>query len=96
VLRAATILGADAIGHGKDLGSIDGGKLADLVILDANPLENIANTNTVRYVMKNGRLYDGNTLAEVWPRQRGPGRPWWVAGDPARATPGSDDREPND
>jgi hypothetical protein len=38
--------------------------------------------------MKNGRLYDGNTLAEVWPRQRGPGRPWWVAGDPARTTPG--------
>ena len=89
VLRAATILGADAIGHGKDLGSIEGGKLADLVVLDANPLENIANTNTVRYVMRNGRLYDGNTLAEVWPRQRDLGRPWWVAGDPARVTPGS-------
>jgi Tol biopolymer transport system component len=88
VLRAATIHGAEAIGHGKDLGSIEGGKLADLVVLDANPLDNIANTNTVRYVMKNGRLYDGNTLAEVWPRQRDLGRPWWVAGEPARATPG--------
>ncbi|MFN2565498.1 MAG: amidohydrolase family protein [Gemmatimonadaceae bacterium] len=94
VLRAATILGADAIGHGKDLGSIEGGKLADPAILDANPLENIQNTNTVRYVMKNGRLYDGNTLAEVWPRQRDLGKPWWVAGDPARATPGSMEREP--
>jgi Tol biopolymer transport system component len=92
VLRAATILGADALGHAKDLGSIEGGKLADLVVLDANPLENIANTNTVRYVMKNGRLYDGNTLAEVWPRQRDLGRPWWVAGEPARTTPGTTDR----
>ena len=68
-LRVATILGAEAIGFGKDLGSIETGKLADMVILDANPLENIRNTNTIRYVMKNGRLYEGDTLNEIWPRQ---------------------------
>ncbi len=69
-LRVATLMGAEAIGLGGDLGSIEGGKLADLVVLEANPLDDIRNSNTVRYVMKNGRLYDGNTLDEIWPRQR--------------------------
>jgi Tol biopolymer transport system component len=95
VLRAATIHGADAIGHGKDLGSLEAGKLADIVVLDANPLENIRNTNTVRYVMKNGRLYDATTLGEVWPRQRQMAKQWWMSDDAVGApSGGSHDPEP--
>ncbi len=72
-LRVATLVGAQAIGLDGDLGSIEPGKLADLLVLDGNPLEAVRNTNTLRHVMKNGRLYDAETLAEQWPaRKAGP------------------------
>jgi len=76
-LKAATILGAESIGLDGDLGSIEIGKLADLVILEKNPLENIRHTNSIIQVMKNGRLYDGNTLDEVYPRQKKADKFWW-------------------
>ncbi len=76
-LRVATVLGARAIGRDDDVGTIDAGMLADLVILNENPLENIRNTNTIDMVMKNGRLYDGDTLDEVYPRERQAGPFYW-------------------
>lgn len=73
-LKAATINGANYIGAGQDIGSLEVGKLADLIVLDKNPLEYIENTKTIEHVMINGRLYDTNTLNEVGnnPKPRAP------------------------
>ena len=70
VLRAATINGAIGLGLEKELGSLEPGKLADLQVLDRNPLDDYRNTTAIRYVMINGRLYEANTLDEVWPAQK--------------------------
>jgi Tol biopolymer transport system component len=93
VLRVGTIFGAESIGLGKELGSLEKGKLADLIVLDRNPLDDVRNTVSVRYVMKNGELRDAETLDEMWPGQKKlPRQYWWDLeplprkGAPARAT----------
>ena len=81
-LRTATIFGAEAIGLDRDLGTIEAGKLADLVILTANPLDDLRNTNAIEQVMLNGRLYDADTLDEIHPRQRPLAPLWWWDDEP--------------
>ncbi len=87
-LEVASQHGAHFLGMEKDLGSIAVGKLADLMVLNSNPLENIRNTTDIEYVMKAGTLYDGDTLDEVWPEQKPYGNYYWVDADAFR----SDDR----
>ncbi|MDQ3349863.1 MAG: amidohydrolase family protein, partial [Acidobacteriota bacterium] len=64
-LRAATINGAQYLGLDAELGSLEKGKLADLIVLDRNPLENIRHSESVGLVMINGRLYDAKTLNQI-------------------------------
>jgi imidazolonepropionase-like amidohydrolase len=67
-LRAGTINVAKGMGMAADFGSLEVGKVADLVVLNEDPLANIRNSTSIRYVMKGGNLYDGDTLDMMWPR----------------------------
>ena len=64
-LRSATLDGARYLGLDADLGSLEAGKLADLVVLQRDPLQSIRNSTAIQSVMLNGRLYSGDDLAPV-------------------------------
>jgi imidazolonepropionase-like amidohydrolase len=84
-MRVATVLGARTLGLARDLGVVEVGKLADLVVFDRNPLENLQNSSSIRYVMKNGRLYDASNLDEIYPRKvKGAPFPWNEDDSPTR------------
>ena len=74
VLRVATLNGAKYLGLDRDIGSLEPGKLADLVIIDGDVLADIRHSDRVSQVMQNGRLYDTATMNEVGatPRARKP------------------------
>jgi len=98
-LRGATMHPARTLGMEREIGSLEPGKLADLVVLDANPLENIRDTDKVRQVMLNGRLYDARTMNQIGNHPdtvgsdafgEGPGSigvgQWWGASESAAHT----------
>lgn len=76
-IRCATINGASYLGMDKEIGSLKAGKLADLIILDKNPLEDIQNTEAIHMVMVNGRLFDADNLNEVGNYNRKCGTFWF-------------------
>ena len=84
-LESATLHGARFMGLDRDIGSLEVGKLGDLIVFNADPLVNIRNTADIRYVMKGGVLYDAGSLDELWPRPRKFGDYSWVVPDVYRS-----------
>jgi imidazolonepropionase-like amidohydrolase/Tol biopolymer transport system component len=78
-LRAATIMPATSLGYAKDVGSLEVGKLADLLVLDADPTVDIRNSDKLNRVMLGGRMYDPATLNEVVTGKRVRQPYWWEA-----------------
>ncbi len=79
-LRAATLDSARYHGLDEEVGSLEPGKLADLVVFSENPLEDIRNSRAIRYVIKNGVVYAGDDLARIYP-EPAPTRPmYFLAG----------------
>jgi imidazolonepropionase-like amidohydrolase len=78
-LRAGTIAAATSLGYARDVGSLEAGKLADLVVLDADPTVDIRNSDKVHRVMLGGRLYDPVTMNEVVTGSRVRAPYWWEA-----------------
>jgi imidazolonepropionase-like amidohydrolase/Tol biopolymer transport system component len=77
VLRSATINGAAYLGMDKEIGSLEKGKLADLVIMNQNPLDDIRNSDNIKYVMVNGRLYGADTMNETGSGNKLRMNFWW-------------------
>ncbi len=75
-LIAGTMNGARYIGMEADLGSLETGKLADLIVLDENPLENLRGSESVRYVMVGGQLFDALSMNEIAGKKR-QRKPFW-------------------
>jgi len=75
-IRSATLNGAEQLGIAKELGSLEVGKLADLIVLSENPLNDIRTSDKIKYVMVNGRLFDAETMNEVG-SNKSIGKFWW-------------------
>jgi hypothetical protein len=81
LLRSATLRGAETLGMARDLGSLEVGKLGDILVLDKNPLDDIMHTRAIRAFVFNGRMRDATTLDEMWPRSQRLPPSWWMMND---------------
>jgi imidazolonepropionase-like amidohydrolase len=86
-LRTATINPAKSLGLDSYVGSLKVGKLADLLVMDKNPLESIYNTESIKYTMVNGRLYDSETMNEIGNYNKMHSRFYWEMNKNAYAFP---------
>jgi len=76
-IRCATMDGASYLGMDKEIGSLEVGKLADLIVLNDNPLDDIRNSDHIKYVMENGRLYDSDSMNETGNHDKPRLHFWW-------------------
>ncbi|AOM80385.1 amidohydrolase family protein [Pedobacter steynii] len=79
-IRSATLNGAAYLGMDKEIGSLETGKLADLIVMDANPLNDIRNSEKIKYVVINGRIYDSLSMNEIGSREKLRGKLWFEMG----------------
>lgn len=77
VLRAATLHGAQIVGVAQDIGSLEPGKLADVVVLNSNPLVELRSSADLHLVIKGGMAYEADSLNSVWPQERALPQQWW-------------------
>ena len=82
VIRAITTNAAEMLGWQDRVGAIEPGKFADLVAVSGDPIADITELERVRFVMKNGELYEGETLNQVWPAEKQAGPFWWWTDHP--------------
>jgi len=92
-LRCATLNPAINLGLDNWIGSLKPGKLADLIVMDKNPLDDIKNTESVHYTMVNGRLYDCETMNEIGNYNHKRGKFYWELGKNAESFPWHEESE---
>ena len=92
-LRCATLNSATSLGLNDWIGSLQPGKLADLLVMDKNPLESIYNTETIHYTMVNGRLYDAETMNETGNYNKKREKFYWEEGKNAASFPWNNDTD---
>ena len=81
-LTAATRHGAEIIGVAADIGTLEAGKLADALVLNSDPMDNIRNSADLALVVKGGEVFEADTLNKLWPERKPLPPQWWQQAGP--------------